>query len=109
AFFDCLHDIGDPVDAAKHVRASLAKDGTWLIVEPFTGDHVEENLNPIGRAFYCASTLVCTPASLAQEVGLGLGAQAGEARLREVATSGGFTRFRRATQTPFNLVLEARP
>jgi SAM-dependent methyltransferase len=109
ACFDCLHDMGDPAGAAKHVLQSLKKDGTWLIVEPFAGDKVEENLNPVGRLFYGASTLVCTPASLSQEVGLGLGAQAGEARLRDVVTQGGFTRFRRATETPFNLVLEARP
>jgi SAM-dependent methyltransferase len=109
AFFDCLHDMGDPVGAARHVRGSLAKDGTWMIVEPFAHDHVEKNLNPVGRMFYSASTLVCTPASLAQEVGLALGAQAGEARMREVVTSGGFTHFRRATETPFNLVFEARP
>ncbi|MFN0151927.1 MAG: class I SAM-dependent methyltransferase [bacterium] len=109
AVFDCLHDMGDPVGAAAHVLRSLKKDGTWMIVEPFAGDHVEDNLNPVGRVFYCASTLICTPASLSQEVGLGLGAQAGEARLREVVTKDGFTQFRRATQTPFNLVLEARP
>jgi SAM-dependent methyltransferase len=109
AFFDCLHDMGDPVGAAVHVRQALAKDGTWMIVEPFAGDKVEDNLNPLGRLFYAASTMVCTGASLSQEVGLALGAQAGEARLREVVTGGGFTRFRRATQTPFNLVLEARP
>jgi SAM-dependent methyltransferase len=109
AFFDCLHDMGDPVGAARHVRGSLAKDGAWMIVEPFAHDHVEQNLNPVGRMFYGASTLICTPASLAQEVGLGLGAQAGEARMREVVTSGGFTHFRRATETPFNLVFEARP
>ena len=109
AFFDCLHDMGDPVGAAKHVRESLAADGTWMIVEPFANDRVEENLNPVGRAYYSASTLICTPASLSQEVGLGLGAQAGEQRLREVVTKGGFRRFRRATETPFNLVLEARP
>ncbi len=109
AFFDCLHDMGDPVGASAHVLKSLKKDGTWMIVEPFAGDRVEDNLNPVGRVFYCASTLVCTPASLSQEVALGLGAQAGEARLRDVVTKGGFTRFRRATQTPFNLVLEARP
>jgi 2-polyprenyl-3-methyl-5-hydroxy-6-metoxy-1,4-benzoquinol methylase len=108
-FFDCLHDMGDPVGAASHVRQSLAPDGTWMIVEPFAGDAVSENLNPVGRAFYSASTLICTPASLSQEVGLGLGAQAGEARMRDVVTSGGFSRFRRATQTPFNLVYEARP
>ena len=109
AFFDCLHDMGDPVGAARHVRASLANGGTWMIVEPFAHDHVEKNLNPVGRMFYAASTLICTPASLAQEVGLALGAQAGEARMREVVTSGGFTHFRRATETPFNLVFEARP
>ena len=109
AFFDCLHDMGDPVGAARHVRASLANGGIWMIVEPFAHDHVEKNLNPVGRMFYGASTLICTPASLAQEVGLALGAQAGEARMREVVTSGGFTHFRRATETPFNLVFEARP
>jgi SAM-dependent methyltransferase len=108
-FFDCLHDMGDPVGAAAHVRRSLQSDGTWLLVEPFAHDRVEGNLNPVGRVFYSASTLICTPASLAQEVGLALGAQAGEARLREVVTKAGFTRFRRATATPFNLVLEARP
>ena len=107
--FDCLHDMGDPVGAAAHVLRTLAPDGTWLIVEPFAGDRLEDNLNPVGRVFYGASTLVCTPASRDQEVGLALGAQAGEARLREVVTAGGFTRFRRATETPFNLVLEARP
>jgi SAM-dependent methyltransferase len=109
AMFDCLHDMGDPVGAARHVLNSLAEDGTWLIVEPFANDRLEENLNPVGRVFYSASTMVCTPASRDQEVGLALGAQAGEARLRSVVTEGGFTRFRRATDTPFNLVLEARP
>jgi 2-polyprenyl-3-methyl-5-hydroxy-6-metoxy-1,4-benzoquinol methylase len=108
-FFDCLHDMGDPVGASSHVRGTLEKDGTWMIVEPFAGDKLDENLHPIGRAYYAASTLVCTPASLSQEVGLALGAQAGEKRLRDVVTSGGFTRFRRATQTPFNFVFEARP
>jgi 2-polyprenyl-3-methyl-5-hydroxy-6-metoxy-1,4-benzoquinol methylase len=107
--FDCLHDMGDPVGAATHVLKSLAPDGTWMIVEPFAGDSVEQNLNPVGRVFYSASTMICTPASKAQEVGLALGAQAGEARLREVVTQGGFTRFRRAAETPFNIVLEARP
>jgi 2-polyprenyl-3-methyl-5-hydroxy-6-metoxy-1,4-benzoquinol methylase len=106
--FDCLHDMGDPVGAARHVRETLADDGTWMIVEPFAGDDVQENLNPVGRVYYAASTLVCVPASLAHD-GPALGAQAGEACLREVVTAGGFTRFRRATQTPFNLVLEARP
>jgi SAM-dependent methyltransferase len=109
AFFDCLHDMGDPVGAAAHVLKSLKPDGTWMIVEPFANDKLEDNLNPIGRIFYSASTMICTPASLSQEVGLGLGAQAGEARIREVATKGGFTRFRRATETPFNLVFEAKP
>ena len=109
AFFDCLHDMGDPVGAATHVLRSLAKDGTWMIVEPFANDRVEDNLNPVGRAYYSASTLICTPASRSQEVGLALGAQAGEARIREVVTRGGFGSFRRATETPFNLVFEARP
>jgi SAM-dependent methyltransferase len=109
AFFDCLHDMGDPVGAAAHVRQAVAAGGTWMIVEPFAGDRVEENLTPIGRVGYAVSTLVCTPASLAQEVGLALGAQAGEARLRRVAAEGGFSRFRRAAETPFNLVFEARP
>ena len=108
-FFDCLHDMGDPVGASAHVLQSLKPDGTWMIVEPFAGDTLEENMNPRGRAFYAASTLICTPASLSQEVGLGLGAQAGEAKIREVVTKGGLTRFRRATETPFNLVFEARP
>jgi SAM-dependent methyltransferase len=107
--FDCLHDMGDPVGAARHVRHSLAPDGTWMIVEPFAGDRVEENLNPVGRAYYSFSTLLCTPASLSQEVGLALGAQAGEARIRDVVERGGFTRFRRVAETPFNLVFEARP
>jgi len=109
AFFDCLHDMGDPVGAAAHVRESLAHDGTWLIVEPFANDRLADNLNPVGRIYYSASSFICTPASRAQEVGACLGAQAGEARLREVASKGGFSRFRRATETPFNLVFEARP
>jgi len=109
AFFDCLHDMGDPVGAGKHVRDSLAKDGVWMIVEPFAHDKLKDNLNPVGRVYYSASTFICTPASLSQEVALGLGAQAGERRLRQVATEAGFTRFRRATETPFNMVLEARP
>ena len=109
AMFDCLHDMGDPVGAAAHVRDTLAPDGTWLIVEPYAGDRLQDNLGPVGRVYYGASTLICTPASRAQEVGLALGAQAGEARLSEVVSAGGFTRFRRATETPFNLVLEARP
>lgn len=108
AMFDCLHDMGDPVGAAADVLGTLGEDGTWMIVEPYAGDRLEDNLNPVGRVFYSASTLVCTPASRDQEVGLALGAQAGEARLREVVTAGGFTRCRRATETPFNIVLEAR-
>jgi SAM-dependent methyltransferase len=107
--FDCLHDMGDPVGAARHVRQSLAADGTWMIVEPAAGDRVEDNINPVGRAFYGFSTLLCTPASLSQEVGLALGAQAGEARIREVVAAAGLTRFRRASETPFNIVYEARP
>lgn len=107
--FDCLHDMGDPAGASAHVRETLADDGTWMIVEPFANDRVEENLNPVGRVFYGASTVICTPASLDQEVGLALGAQAGEARLSEVIREGGFTQVRRATETPFNLILEARP
>jgi SAM-dependent methyltransferase len=107
-FFDCLHDMGDPVGAMKHVREAMAPDGTCMLVEPFANDRLEDNLNPVGRVYYAASTMVCTPASLDQEVGLALGAQAGEARLREVARQGGLTRFRRATETPFNLILEAK-
>jgi 2-polyprenyl-3-methyl-5-hydroxy-6-metoxy-1,4-benzoquinol methylase len=109
AFFDCLHDMGDPVGAAKHVRESLDRDGTWMLVEPFANDKLEDNLNPIGRIFYSASTTLCTPASLSQEVGLALGAQAGEARLTKVLKDAGFTRVRRAAETPFNIILEARP
>ena len=108
-FFDCLHDMGDPVGALRHVRDVIADDGTVMLVEPFANDSLTENLNPVGRIYYAASTLVCTPSSLDQEVGLGLGAQAGERRLGQVAAEAGFTRFRRATETPFNLVLEARP
>jgi SAM-dependent methyltransferase len=107
-FFDCLHDMGDPVGALSHVKETLAKDGTCMLVEPFAKDRLEDNLNPVGRLFYAASTMVCTPASLAQEVGLGLGAQAGEARLSDVARKSGLTRIRRAAETPFNLVLEAK-
>jgi 2-polyprenyl-3-methyl-5-hydroxy-6-metoxy-1,4-benzoquinol methylase len=107
--FDCLHDMGDPVGAARHVRSTLEPDGTWMIVEPNAGDRVEDNLNPVGRAYYGFSTLLCTPASLSQEVGLALGAQAGEARIRDVVQTAGFTRFRRVAETPFNLVFEARP
>jgi 2-polyprenyl-3-methyl-5-hydroxy-6-metoxy-1,4-benzoquinol methylase len=107
-FFDCLHDMGDPVGAARHVRQSLAPGGTWMLVEPFANDRLEDNLNPIGRLYYGASTLLCTPASLSQEVGLALGAQAGEKRLCEVLNEAGFTRVRRVAQTPANMVLEAR-
>ncbi len=106
-FFDCLHDMGDPVGAARHAYETLKPDGTVLLVEPFANDRLEQNFSPVGRMFYAASTFVCTPNSLSQEVGLGLGAQAGEARLRGVFMEAGFKRFRRATETPFNLVLEA--
>jgi len=109
AFFDCLHDMGDPEGAARHVRKTLDAGGAWMIVEPFANDQLEDNLNPIGRVFYAASTMLCTPASLSQEVGLGLGAQAGEGRLSKVLKSAGFTHVRRAAETPFNIVLEARP
>jgi len=109
AFFDCLHDMGDPTGAAAHVLSTLKPDGSWMIVEPYANDDTAENLNPIGRMFYSASTMICTPASRAQEVGLALGTQAGPKRLREVVTAGGFSRFRIATQTPFNLIIEARP
>ncbi|WP_394618496.1 class I SAM-dependent methyltransferase [Lentzea sp. JNUCC 0626] len=107
--FDCLHDMGDPVGAAQHVRDAVAPDGTWMIVEPMAGDRVEDNLNPVGRTYYGFSTLLCTPASLSQDVGLALGTQAGPARLRDVAVAGGFTRFAGVAQTPFNQVLEVRP
>jgi SAM-dependent methyltransferase len=107
--FDCFHDMGDPVGVAAHVRETLTDDGTWMIVEPFANDRVEDNLNPVGRVFYCASTMVCTPNPVDQGGDPVLGTQAGEARIREVVTDGGFTRFRRATETPFNLVLEAKP
>jgi hypothetical protein len=109
AVFDCLHDMGDPVGAATHIRESLKPDGTWMIVEPFAKDDLNENLNPVGRVYYSFSTLLCTPCSRSQEVALCLGAQAGEARIREVVTSAGFSRFRRAAETPFNIVFEARP
>jgi SAM-dependent methyltransferase len=107
--FDCLHDMGDPVGAARHVLSTLAADGTWMIVEPAAGDSVEDNLNPVGRAYYGFSTLLCTPASLSQDVGLALGAQAGPARIEQVVTEAGFARFRQVAETPFNLVFEARP
>jgi SAM-dependent methyltransferase len=107
-FFDCLHDMGDPVGALKHVRDTVRPDGTLMLVEPFANDRLDENLNPVGRIYYAASTMFCTPASLDQEVGLALGAQAGEARLRQVAEEAGWTRFRRAAETPFNLIFDAR-
>jgi SAM-dependent methyltransferase len=107
-FFDCLHDMGDPVGAARHARQALADDGTVLLVEPYAGDSVADNSNPVGRLYYAASSMICTPNSLSQEVGLGLGAQAGERRLGKVMAEAGFSRFRRATETPFNLILEAR-
>ncbi|MBI5260202.1 MAG: methyltransferase domain-containing protein [Bradyrhizobium sp.] len=107
-FFDCLHDMGDPIGALKHTREAMSDDGTCMLVEPFAGDRLQDNLTPVGRVYYAASTMICTPASLDQEVGLALGAQAGEARLRDIARQGGLNRFRRATETPFNLILEAR-
>jgi SAM-dependent methyltransferase len=107
--FDCLHDMGDPVGAAKHVHEMLKPDGTFMIVEPMAGDTLSDNLNPVGRMYYSASTMICTPGSRAQEVGLALGAQAGEARLRDVLTQAGFRTVRRAAETPFNLVIEGRP
>ncbi|HET9427968.1 MAG TPA: methyltransferase domain-containing protein [Allosphingosinicella sp.] len=109
ACFDCLHDMGDPVGAARHVRSMLKPDGIFMLVEPFAGDTLADNLNPVGRMYYSASTMICTPGSLAQEVGLALGAQAGEARLTEVLKEAGFSSVRRAAETPFNLVIEARP
>ena len=109
AVFDCLHDMGDPVGAAAHVRQSMSPEGTWMIVEPYANDRLQDNLNPVGRVYYSFSTLLCTPCSRSQEVGACLGAQAGESRIREVVTKAGFHRFRRATETPFNIVYEARP
>jgi 2-polyprenyl-3-methyl-5-hydroxy-6-metoxy-1,4-benzoquinol methylase len=107
--FDALHDMGDPVGAARSVRRHLADDGAWMVVEPFAGDAVEDNLNPVGRIFYAGSTMLCTPASLSQDVGLALGAQAGQQRLTAVLAEAGFSRVRRAAETPFNLVLDVRP
>jgi SAM-dependent methyltransferase len=109
AFFDCLHDMGDPAGAAAHVRQSLKQDGSWMVIEPMAGDKLEDNLNPVGRIYYAGSTMGCVPTSLSQEVGAALGAQAGEAKLREVITAGGFRNVRRAAETPFNMILEARP
>jgi 2-polyprenyl-3-methyl-5-hydroxy-6-metoxy-1,4-benzoquinol methylase len=108
-FFDCLHDMGDPAGAAAHVLQSLKPDGSWMIIEPMAGDRLEDNLNPVGRIYYGGSTMFCVPTSLSQEVGAALGAQAGEAKLRDVITSGGFRSVRRAAETPFNMILEARP
>ena len=107
--FDCLHDMGDPVGAARHVRDALAADGTWMVVEPQAGDRVEDNLNPVGRVYYGFSTLLCTPSSLSQPVGLALGTQAGPARIQAVTTGAGFSRFAQVAETPFNMVLEVRP
>jgi ubiquinone/menaquinone biosynthesis C-methylase UbiE len=106
--FDCLHDMGDPAGASAHIKQSLKPDGTWMIVEPMAGDTLEQNLNPVGRLYYAGSTMICLPTSLSQEVGAGLGAQAGEKKLREVITSGGFKSVKRASETPFNMILEAR-
>lgn len=108
-FVDCFHDLGDPVGAARHARTALREDGTLLMVEPFAGDRVEENIGPVGRMYYAASTALCVPNSLSQEVGLGLGAQAGEARLAQALKEAGFRSVRRVAQTPVNIVLEARP
>jgi ubiquinone/menaquinone biosynthesis C-methylase UbiE len=107
--FDCLHDMGDPLGAAGHILSALKPDGTWMVVEPMAGDRLEDNFNPVSRLYYAASTLVCVPTSKAQEVGSALGAQAGEKRLREVIGGAGFRSVRRATETPFNMILEARP
>src|SRR5260370_41534768 len=109
AVFDCLPDMADRIGSAAHVLQSLSKDGTWMIVEPFANDQWKANLNPVGRVYYSFSTLLCPPCSRSQEVGLCLGAQAGETRIRQVVTSAGFTRFRRAAETPFNIIYEARP
>jgi SAM-dependent methyltransferase len=108
-FFDCLHDMGDPVGAARHVRQALKSDGSWMVVEPAAGDRLEDNLNPVGRLYYAASTMICVPTSLDQPVGAALGAQAGFARLASVMDEGGFSRVRKAAETPFNMILEARP
>jgi ubiquinone/menaquinone biosynthesis C-methylase UbiE len=107
--FDCLHDMGDPLDAARHIRKSLTPDGTWLVVEPFAADSVADNLNPVGRMYYSFSTFLCVPNALSQSGGYSLGAQAGESAIHRLAVDAGFSRFRRAAQTPFNLVYEVRP
>jgi hypothetical protein len=109
ATFDCLHDMGDPLAAARHIRQALKPDGTWLLVEPYAVDEVSGNLNPVGRVYYNASTQLCVPNALSQPGGYALGAQAGEAAIRQLTTDAGFTRFRRAAETPFNLVFEVRP
>lgn len=109
ACFDCLHDMGDPIGVAKRIREVMKPNGTFMVVEPFANNNLEENLNPVGRMFYSASTMICTPGSLSQEVGLGLGAQAGEAKLSQVLKDAGFSHVRRSAATPFNMVLEARP
>ncbi len=109
SFFDCLHDMGDPIGACAHAKNALKPNGTCMIVEPYAHDSLEENLNPVGRAFYAFSTMLCVPCSLNQEVGKALGAQSGEKRLKETINSGGFSQFRRASETPFNLILEAKP
>ena len=108
-FFDCLHDMGDPVGAARHVRQALKPDGSWMIVEPAAGDRLEDNLNPVSRLYYAASTMICVPTSLDQPVGAAMGAQAGPKRLSSAISEGGFGSVRRATETPFNMILEARP
>ena len=108
-FFDCLHDMGDPVGAARHVRQALKPDGSWMIVEPAAGDRLEDNLNPVSRLYYAASTMICVPTSLDQPVGAALGAQAGLKKLSSAITEGGFSSVRKATETPFNMILEARP
>jgi len=107
--FDCVHDMGDPLGAARHVREALAPDGSWMIVEPFAQDDPSDNINPVGRVYYNFSTLVCLPNAMSQSGGYTLGAQAGEAAIRRVVTDAGFTRFARVAETPFNLVYEARP
>jgi ubiquinone/menaquinone biosynthesis C-methylase UbiE len=107
--FDCLHDMGDPLGAARYVRDALAPDGTWMVVEPHAGDSLAENLNPVARLYYTMSTLLCVPSARSQPGGYSLGAQAGPAAIRQIATDAGFTRFRRATETPFNIVYEVRP
>jgi ubiquinone/menaquinone biosynthesis C-methylase UbiE len=108
-FFDCLHDMGDPVGAARHVWQTLKPDGHWMIVEPAAGDRLEDNLNPVGRLYYAGSTMICVPTSLDQPVGAALGAQAGFGKLSSVISEGGFGQVRKATETPFNMILEARP